>query len=120
LPSLGHAKFSWQETLDQPHGGAGCQRNALSNRCHSGVHMLVCSVSAELPPPGGNDAGARRVCRPFIDQLLGNSVSAFLPLLEKVFRKHKHPVGGNWRTDETYIKFKGAWKYLYRAVDKEG
>lgn len=44
----------------------------------------------------------------------------FLPLLEKVFRKQKHPVGGSWRMDETYIKVKGAWKYLYRAVDKEG
>ena len=43
----------------------------------------------------------------------------FLPLLEKVFRKHKHPVGGSWRINETYIKFKGAWKYLCRAVDKE-
>ena len=44
----------------------------------------------------------------------------FLPLLEKVFRKHKRSVGGSWRMDETYIKVKGAWKYLYRAVDKEG
>ena len=44
----------------------------------------------------------------------------FLPLLEKVFHKHKRPVGGSWRMDETYIKVKGAWKYLYRAVDKEG
>ena len=44
----------------------------------------------------------------------------FLPLLEKVFRKHKRPVGGSWRMDETCIKVKGAWKYLYRAVDKEG
>ena len=44
----------------------------------------------------------------------------FLPLLEKVFRKHKRPVGGSWRMDETYIKVKGVWKYLYRAVDKEG
>ena len=43
----------------------------------------------------------------------------FLPLLEKVFRKHKRPVGCSWRMDETYIKVKGAWKYLYRAVDKE-
>ena len=43
-----------------------------------------------------------------------------LPLLEKVFRKHKRPVGGSWRMDETYIKVKGVWKYLYRAVDKEG
>jgi transposase-like protein len=44
----------------------------------------------------------------------------FLPLLEKAFRRHKRPVGGSWRMDETYIKVKGAWKYLYRAVDKEG
>ena len=44
----------------------------------------------------------------------------FLPLLEKVFRKHKRAVGGSWRMDETYIKVKGAWKYLYPAVDKEG
>jgi len=44
----------------------------------------------------------------------------FVPLLEKVFRKHKRAVGGSWRMDETYIKVKGAWKYLYRAVDKEG
>ena len=44
----------------------------------------------------------------------------FLPLLEKVFRKHKRPVGASWRMDETYIKVKGVWKYLYRAVDKEG
>jgi len=44
----------------------------------------------------------------------------FLPLLEKVFCKHNRPVGGSWRTDETYIKVKGARKYLYRAVNKEG
>lgn len=44
----------------------------------------------------------------------------FLPLLEKVFRKHKRPVGSSWRMDETYIKVKGVWKYLYRAVHKEG
>ena len=44
----------------------------------------------------------------------------FLPLLEKMFCKHKRPVGGSWRMDETYIKVKGVWKYLYRAVDKEG
>src|SRR5437899_2548999 len=44
----------------------------------------------------------------------------FLPLLEAVFRKHKRPVGKSWRMDETYLKVKGVWKYLYRAVDKEG
>lgn len=44
----------------------------------------------------------------------------FLPLLEKIFRKYKRPVGGSWRMDETYSKVKGAWKYLYRAVDRDG
>ena len=36
----------------------------------------------------------------------------FLPLIKKVSRKHKRPVGGSWRMDETYIKVKGVWKYL--------
>jgi transposase-like protein len=44
----------------------------------------------------------------------------FLPLLEKAFRKHKHAVGTSWRMDETYIRVNGGWKYLYRAVDKQG
>ncbi|MFT5590638.1 MAG: putative transposase [Bradyrhizobium sp.] len=45
----------------------------------------------------------------------------FLPLIEKMACKHKSPVGGSWRwrMDETYIKVKGVWKYLYRAVDKQ-
>ncbi|BFG81072.1 hypothetical protein PTKU46_91060 [Paraburkholderia terrae] len=43
-----------------------------------------------------------------------------LPVLEKAFRRHKRPVGKSWRVDETYIKVKGKWKYLYRAVDKAG
>jgi transposase-like protein len=44
----------------------------------------------------------------------------FLPLLEKVFRKHKHAIGTSWRMDETHIRVNGVWKYPYRAVDKEG
>jgi len=44
----------------------------------------------------------------------------FLPLIEKMAGKHKRPVGSSWRMDETYIKVKGVWKYLYRAVDKQG
>jgi len=44
----------------------------------------------------------------------------FLPLLEKVFRQYKRSVGISWRLDETFIKVKGDWKYLYRAVDKQG
>lgn len=41
-------------------------------------------------------------------------------MLQKIFRKHKRAVSGSWRMDEKYIKVNGQWKYLYRAVDKEG
>ena len=47
-------------------------------------------------------------------------VYKFTPLIEKGFSKRKKPVGNRWRLDETYIKVKGEWRYLYRAVDKEG
>jgi putative transposase len=42
----------------------------------------------------------------------------FLPLIEKLSRKHKRKVGASWRMDKTYIKVKGVWTYHYRAVDK--
>ena len=48
-------------------------------------------------------------------------IQKFTPQLEAAFRKgKKRPVGNSWRMDETYIKIKGQWKYLYRAVDKAG
>jgi transposase-like protein len=43
-----------------------------------------------------------------------------LPVLAAVFRRRKHPLGKSWRVDETYIQVKGAWKYLYRGVDRDG
>lgn len=36
----------------------------------------------------------------------------FLPLIEKMARKHKRPVGDSWRMDETYVKFKGVLNTL--------
>src|SRR5512135_1276978 len=48
-------------------------------------------------------------------------VQTLTPQLQAAFRHgKKRPVGNSWRMDETYIKIKGQWKYLYRAVDKAG
>jgi putative transposase len=47
-------------------------------------------------------------------------VIKLVPLWEKAFRRHKRPVGKSWRMDETYVKVKVQWKYLYRAVDNLG
>ena len=47
-------------------------------------------------------------------------VQRFVPVFEKKWKKYARPVGSSWRVDETYIKVKGKWRYLYRAVDKQG
>ena len=44
----------------------------------------------------------------------------FLSMLEKIARRYKRKVGRTWYLYETCIKVKNVWKYLYRAVDKDG
>src|SRR5215471_4472960 len=51
---------------------------------------------------------------------LNRWVIKYAPEVEKQFRRHQRPVGRSWHLDETYVKIKGKWAYLYRAVDKEG
>src|ERR1700758_4193739 len=43
-----------------------------------------------------------------------------VPLLDKALQGRKRQVGGSWRMDEAYVRIRGRWKYLYRAVDKAG
>jgi transposase-like protein len=47
-------------------------------------------------------------------------VQQYVPEFEKRWNHYARPVGDSWRVDETYIKVKGQWVYLYRAVDKQG
>jgi len=51
---------------------------------------------------------------------LNRWVLKFSPQLEAAFQKNKRRPGGRVRFDETYFLVKGTWKYLYRAVDKQG
>src|SRR5262249_24494464 len=44
-------------------------------------------------------------------------VQRYAPELEKRVRPHLRSINDSYRVDETYIKVKGVWKYLYRAVD---
>ena len=47
-------------------------------------------------------------------------VHQYGPELDKRIRRHLKQTNDSWRVDETYIKVKGQWMYLYRAVDSEG
>ena len=46
--------------------------------------------------------------------------AAYAPELEQQVRPDLHLSNGSWRVDETYVKMKGRWTYLYRAVDSRG
>jgi transposase, IS6 family len=47
-------------------------------------------------------------------------VQRYAPQFEKRVRAQLKPTNDSWRVDETYIKVRSAWMYLYRAVDSAG
>jgi transposase, IS6 family len=51
---------------------------------------------------------------------LNRWVLAYAPLIERRLRFFRKPHCGSIRIDETYIKIRGQWRYLYRAIDKHG
>jgi transposase-like protein len=44
----------------------------------------------------------------------------YAPLLLEQFNRRKRPVNRKWHVDGTYIKVRGQWRYLYRAIDSNG
>ena len=47
-------------------------------------------------------------------------VQRYAPELQRCLRRHLKPTNDSWRMDETYVRVKGKWRYLYRAVDSTG
>src|ERR1700690_2093915 len=47
-------------------------------------------------------------------------IQAYAEELEKRIRPHLRMSNGSWRVDETYVRGKGRWMYLYRAVESRG
>lgn len=51
---------------------------------------------------------------------LNRWVVKFSPLIASQAQRRKRRAANSWRVDETYLKVKGRWTCLYRAVDREG
>ena len=47
-------------------------------------------------------------------------IQRYVPEFEKRWSRFACKAWRSWRVDETYVKIKGDWTYLYRAVDSEG
>ncbi|GAC1306874.1 MAG: hypothetical protein NVSMB27_45080 [Ktedonobacteraceae bacterium] len=47
-------------------------------------------------------------------------VQQYAPELDRRCRPHMKTTSDSWKVDETYIKVKKQWLYLYRAVDSQG
>ena len=47
-------------------------------------------------------------------------VQRFAPEFAEAARARQHVVGDRWYVDETYLKVRGTWRYLFRATDQFG
>ncbi len=87
---------------------------SLPVRDHLALRALVSEVCPQLARPRRDDAGTEIAGRSYHDLPMG---AALCPELDKRSRPHLKAGNDSWRVDETYIKVKNVWMYLYRAVD---
>ena len=89
--------------------------SALRPGDRGAVCLLVPQFQTQLSRSGGH-AGERGIALAHTTIL--RWVQRYAPEFEKRWNQFTRGVGGSWWCDETYVKVKGEWVYLFRAVDK--
>ena len=98
------------------------QQNPFKWRHFEAEIILLCvrwylRYSLSYRDLAGDDAGTGTAGGSYHDY---RWVQRYAPELDKRCRPHLKATNDSWRVDETYIKIKKTWTYLYRAVDSEG
>ena len=112
----------WTRVVDRDNGRndrtstGPVQGTAFRPRRHRAVRPVVSQLQVELARSSPDDERGIALARTTILR----RVQRYVPDFEKRWSQYARSVGGSWRCDETYIKVKGRWTYLYRAVDKQG
>src|SRR5436305_4536974 len=113
--------------VQQPHSarerGATNRTHGIFKGRHYEAALIVQAVSWYLRYP----LSYRDIEELFLERglevdhaTLNRWVLAYAPLIERRLRTFRKPHCGSIRVDETYIKVRGQWRYLYWALDKHG